>query len=68
MLDMYPKPTENDMRHEIPVTNWASHLAAATRQAEDGDTIVCHTPNMVEFARRAQGRMCPTKIIIWEIQ
>ena len=56
------------MRREIPRKNWTRHLADAIGQAADGDTIVCHTTNMVELASRAHARMCPDKILIWEIQ
>jgi len=55
------------MRHEIPTANWTSHLADAIEQAADNDTIVCHSPDMVALAERAQARMCPAKKLVFEL-
>jgi hypothetical protein len=64
---MYPKPKEDDMRHEIPKKNWHMQLADVIKRAADGDTIV-GTSTMIELAQRAQKRMCPAKTLTWEVQ
>lgn len=45
------------MRHEIPRGNWTAHLASAIKQAQPGDTIVCHSPEMGWMGRRAAERL-----------
>ncbi len=55
------------MKHEIPHTNWTTHLADAIEEAADGDTIVCHNEGMKGLAESALPRVCPGKTILFEV-
>jgi hypothetical protein len=48
----------------IPAANWADHLAAALRQANDGDTVVVRTGSMLSLAERAAERMGKTGVTL----
>ena len=56
------------MRHEIDHENWHLKLSNAIRTSVNGDTIVCHNDTMRELAERAHIRMCPDKILTFELQ
>lgn len=63
--------TTNDgqsMRHEIAPADWHLKLSNAIRTAGDGDTIICHTESMRALAERARARMCPDKLLTFELQ
>ena len=54
------------MKFVIPQSNWASALADALAQAEDGDTISVDTLIRQELATRAARRMGKTVYIVVE--
>lgn len=54
--------------HYVPQANWHTALADAIEQSQDGDTIIVHNPSMKELAERALGRMCPGKLIFFQIR
>lgn len=55
-------------RIEIPRRNWNNELANAIENSSNGDVIVCHSQEMMELAERAKERMCPDKIISFELE
>lgn len=55
------------MIHIIPKDNWATVVSDIVENAEQGDTIVCHTVEMLYLAVRAHARLHLSKHIIWEI-
>jgi len=56
------------MRYEIPTSNWHTALADAIEDAADGDTIVCHSEAMELLADSARARMCPEKLLVFEVE
>ncbi len=56
------------MRHEIDHVDWHMQLSNAIKIACNGDTIVCHNDSMRELAERARIRMCPDKVLTFELQ
>ncbi len=41
-------------------------LAATIKNADDGDTIFCHSDGMRQMAERAHARMCPDKTLVFK--
>lgn len=56
------------MKIEIPRPDWHRHLVKAINVAKDGDIIVCHNRDMLELAESARQRMCPEKMIFFDIE
>jgi len=55
------------MRHEIPTHSSRTHLANAIENAKDADIIVCRSDAMKVLAERAHKRMCPDKLLTFEV-
>lgn len=55
-------------KHVVPADNWYTALAALIREAASGDEIVVHDEVQRELARRAQGRMCPGKVLTFTVE
>ena len=56
------------MTHTIPRGNWHLALIDAIKNAQDGDTIECHTEAMQQLAEKAKQRMCPQKSFIFTLE
>lgn len=56
------------MRYEIHKHDWPAKLADTVGLATDGDTIVCYSQAMIELGERARVRMCPRKVLVFELE
>ena len=56
------------MEFRLPRRNWHMALADAIKQSSDGDIIIVFSKVMLELGLSAKMRMCPDKLLTFEIE